>query len=171
MCISNIIFFHRLALSFTTNFQSNDHSTCLWGWLLFSQSPIRCSRFVLFSLEYADWLEYVLNRWVQSLWSTLYVCGDSIHCVLMVWHLFNARIWPAYVLGGAGIHTLSITAGGRCQPVMVMVPYFTTNQVVFYPSELPFHRLESWEHHTIHYDCIIHSPAMCNWIQVYAPLL
>ena len=44
---------------------------------------------------------------------------------------------PTHLLGGAGIHTLSITAGGRCQPVMVMVPYFTTNQVVFYPSEPP----------------------------------
>jgi len=27
---------------------------------------IWCSRFVLFSLEYTDWLKYVLNRWVQS---------------------------------------------------------------------------------------------------------
>jgi hypothetical protein len=48
-----------------------------------------------------------------------------------------------HLLGGAGIHTLSVTADGGCQPVMAMVPYFTTKQVVFYPSEPPFHRRES----------------------------
>jgi hypothetical protein len=37
-------------------------------------------------------------------------------CVLLTTHL----------LDGAGIHTLSLTAGGGCQPVMAMVPYFTT---------------------------------------------
>jgi hypothetical protein len=33
---------------------------------------------------------------------------------------------PTHLLDGAGIHTLPVTAGGGCQPVMVMVPYFTT---------------------------------------------
>ena len=77
----------------------------------------------------------------------------------------SADTWvkkPTHLLGGAGIHTLLIMASGGCQLVMVMVPHFTTNQVVFYPSEPPFHRLESQEHHTIHYDHITHSLAMCN---------
>jgi hypothetical protein len=64
---------------------------------------------------------------------------------------------PTHLLGGAGIHTLSVTADGGCQLVMAMVPYyFTTKQVVFYPSEPPFRKRGSREHHTIHYYCIIH---------------
>jgi hypothetical protein len=57
---------------------------------------------------------------------------------------------PTHLLGGAGIHTLSVTADAGCQPVMVMVPYFTTKRVMFYPSEPSFHRRESREHHAIH---------------------
>jgi len=33
-----------------------------------------------------------------------------------------------HLLVGVGIHTLSITVDGECQPAMVMVPYFTTKQ-------------------------------------------
>jgi hypothetical protein len=43
---------------------------------------------------------------------------------------------PTHLLGGAGIHTLSVMVDARCQPVIVMVLYFTTKQVVLHPSEL-----------------------------------
>jgi hypothetical protein len=52
-------------------------------------------------------------------------------------------IFPTHFLGEVGIHTLSVTADGGCQLVMVMVPYFTKKKVVFYSSEPPFHRRES----------------------------
>jgi hypothetical protein len=60
---------------------------------------------------------------------------------------------PTHLLGGAGIHTLSVTVDGGCQPVMTMVPYFTTKQVMFYPSEPPFNRRESREHHNSFVHC------------------
>ena len=46
---------------------------------------------------------------------------------------------PTHLLGGAGIHTLSVTADGGCRPAMAMVSYFTTKRGA---SDKPFHRRE-----------------------------
>jgi|SRR5882762_4954044 len=63
-----------------------------------------------------------------------------------------------HLLGGAGIRTLSVrlTADGGCQPVMVMVPYFTkkTGSVLFIRAAIPQTRITT--HDTIYYNCIIH---------------
>jgi len=64
-----------------------------------------------------------------------YLCQnlDNTH------HCHRQSTFPYSSYGGAGIHPLSATADGGCQPAMAIVPYFTTK---WEASDQPFHRQE-----------------------------
>jgi len=114
---------HTFLFNYRILFHKNSHQG------IRQQCQTHCSHsrlvFVLCCSPFADG-DHVTQCWYESL-------PES-----------NLSMTSSHLLGGVVIHAQSVMADGGCQPVMAMVPCFTTKQWVFYPSYQLFRRWELW---------------------------